>query len=166
MHVRLPPEPRDLTLGIVAMRLLRFRQSRLSIYFAAQTLHRLLVSERGERARMVAILCEKFFCFGDESLVKHFCRPLVDARVESLALRIESETKNAKAEQRFASLLPKFGHIPARGLARSPVRGQTHLDRPDHLGSVVGVNALGGGSVEPTQNAMQMARAVLLRSSA
>ena len=102
--------------------------------------------------------------------VKHFRGPLVDSGIKSFALRIESETQNAKAAQRFASLPPKFGHSPMRGLARGPARGlargQAHLDRADHLGNVIGVNAVRCRSVEPVKDAMQVLGAVLLGAAA
>src|ERR1035437_5036639 len=166
MHIRLSPEPRDLALGIVTMRLLCRGERRLPIQFAAQELHRLLVSERCQRAGLVAILREKLFRFGDQSssrpsLVKHVRSPLVDAGIEGLALGIESETQDAKAVQRFASLLPKFGHGRAKGRARR----QTHLDRPDHLGNVMGVNTARCRSVEPAQDAMQVLGPIFLRAA-
>src|ERR1700694_2468973 len=45
MHIRFSAEPGDLALGIVTMRLLRRGERRLPIQFAAQKLHRLLVSQ-------------------------------------------------------------------------------------------------------------------------
>src|ERR1700694_5875931 len=123
MHIRFSPEPCDLTLGIVAMRLLRRRERRLPIQFAAQELQRLFVSQRRERARLCAIFCEKPFRLGNQSLVKHVRGSLVDARIKNFALRIESETQNAKATKRFASFLPKLGYIRARGPARGRARG-------------------------------------------
>src|SRR5208282_3479103 len=106
----------DLALGIVTMRLLRRGDCRLPIHFAAQKLHRLLVSQRRERAGFAAILCEKPFRLGDQSsanlasarqsFVEHLRGPLVDAGIKSFALGIESETQNAETVQRFASLLP------------------------------------------------------------
>src|SRR5208282_5258595 len=98
----------------------------------------------------------------NQSFVKHPRGPLVDAGIKSFALWIESETQDAKAAQRFASLLPKFGHSLARGRARR----QTHLDRPDHLGNVIGMNAVRCRSVEAPQDAMQVLWAVLLRAGA
>ena len=170
MHIRLSPEPRDLALGIVTMRLLRRGERRLPIQFAAQELHRLLVSERRQWAGLVAILLEKPFCFGDQSstrysFIKHVCGPLVDAGIESLALGIESETQDAKAAQRFASLLPKFGHSSTRSPAKGRARGQTNLDRPDHLGDVIGVNAVRCRSIEPAQDAMQVLGPIFLRAA-
>src|ERR1039458_5183922 len=67
MHIRFSPEPGDLALGIVAMRLLRRSERRFPIYFAAQKLHRLFVSQRRERARLSAIFFEKLFGLGDNS---------------------------------------------------------------------------------------------------
>jgi len=55
MDIRLLAEPCDLALGIVTMRLLRRRERRLTIDFAAQKLERLLVAQRVERAGLVAI---------------------------------------------------------------------------------------------------------------
>src|SRR5712692_9125307 len=158
MHIRFSPEPCDLALGIVTMRLLRRNERRLPIHFAAQKLHRLLVSERRQRAGLFAVFCEKPFRLGDQSLVKHLRGPLVDTCIKSFTIRIESETQNAKAVQRFASLLPKFRH----GLAFC----ETHLNRADHLGNVVGVNAVRRRSVEPPQDAMQVLGPVLLRAAA
>src|SRR5208282_2340098 len=163
MHIGLAPEPRDLALGVVAMCLLRRRQRRLPIYLAAQKLHRLLVPERRERTGLFAIFCKQPLRFADESFVKHLHSPLIDARIKNLTFRIESETQDAKTTERFASLLPKFGHSLARSRARSLARGQAHFDRPDHLGNVVGVNALGGQSVEPAQDAMQVVGTALRR---
>src|SRR5271169_682834 len=111
MHIWFPPEPCDLALGIIAMRLLRRHERSLPIQSAAQELHRLLISQRRERARLLAIFREKLFRLGDESFIKHLRGPLVDTRVKNIALRIESKTQNAKAAQRFAPLLPEFGHI-------------------------------------------------------
>src|SRR6266446_7019021 len=165
MHIRFSPEPCDLALGIVAMRLLRRCQRRLAIQFAAQELHRLLVSQRRERARFRAIFCEQLFSLGDQSLVKHVRGPLIDAGIKNFSLRIESGTQNAKAVQRFAPFLPKFGHSPARGLARSLARGQTHFDRPDYLRNVVGVNAVRCRRIEPPQDAMKVLGPVLFRAS-
>src|ERR1019366_3386634 len=119
MHIRFSPEPCDLALGIVTMRLLCRGERRLPIHFAAQKLHRLLVSQRRERSGLFAIFFEKPFRLGDQSsadqsFVKHLRGPLVDAGIKSFSLGIEAETQNAKAVQRFASLLPKFCHSPAR----------------------------------------------------
>src|SRR5712692_3198653 len=163
MHIRFSPEPCDLALGIVTMRLLRRGERRLPIHFAAQQLHRLLVSERRERAGLFSVSCKKPFRLGDQSparqsLVEHLHSPLVDACIKGFAIRIESETQNAKAVQRFASLLPKLRH----GLAFC----QTHLDRADHFGNVIGVNTAGRRSVEPPQDAMQVLGPVLLRAAA
>src|SRR6266849_9105037 len=166
MHIRFSPEPCDLALGIVTMCLLRRNERRLPIHFAAQELYRLLVSERRQRAGLFAVFCEKPFRLGDQFLVKHLRGPLVDTCIKSFTIRIESETQNAKAAQRFASLLPKLGHSPARGPARGRARGQTHLNRADHLGNVIGVNAVGRRSIEPSQDAMQVLGPVFLRATA
>src|SRR3979490_3118235 len=104
MHIRFSPEPCDLALGIVAMRLLRRDERRLAIQFAAQKLQRLFVSQRRERARLRAIFCEQSFRLGNQSLVKHVRGSLVDARIKNFAIRTETETPNAKATKRFASL--------------------------------------------------------------
>src|SRR3979411_63616 len=55
MHIRFSPEPCDLALGIIAMRLLRRDERRLPVEFAAQKLHCLLVSQRRERACLCPI---------------------------------------------------------------------------------------------------------------
>src|SRR5208282_227580 len=149
MYIGFSPEPCELALGIVTMRLLRRAERRFPIQFAAQKLHRLRVSQRRERARLIAIFCEKPFRLGDQSLVKHFLRSLIDAGIKSFALWIESQTQDAKTAERFASLLPKFGHSSAKGPAKGRPRGQAHLDCADHLGNVMGVYAARGRSVEP-----------------
>src|SRR5580658_3094878 len=110
LHIRFSPKPCALALGIVTMCLLRRRQRRFSIRFATQELQRLLVSQRRERARLLAIFHKEPFRLGDQPLIEHLRGPPVDARVKNFALRIESETQNAKAAQRFAPLLPELGH--------------------------------------------------------
>src|ERR1700677_2939260 len=65
VHVRFPAKPCNLALGIIAMRLLRRGKRRLAIQFAAQELQRLFVSERAERARLIAIPCQQLFCLSD-----------------------------------------------------------------------------------------------------
>ena len=45
LHLRLPPEPCHLPLGVVAVRLLRRPDRQLQVNFSAQMLRRLLVAE-------------------------------------------------------------------------------------------------------------------------
>ena len=108
------------------MRLLRGGERRLTIHFAAQKLHRLLVSERRERTSLVAIFVERLSVSSIRPSSNIFAARRLMRAYKSFALRIEPETQNAKALQRIASLPPKFGHIgalrrgPRPGTLRSP----------------------------------------------
>ena len=150
------------------MCLLCCRQRRLPIRFAAQILERLLVSQRPERTRFRPVLCQEPLRLRNQSVVKHLCGAPVDAFIQNFAPRIDSQPQNAKAAQPLAPLLPKFGYSLGRSsggdLRRSLARAQAHLDRPNHLGNVIGVNAFRCRRVQSPQDAVQMLRPALLHT--
>src|SRR5262249_50870233 len=69
-------------------------------------------------------------------------------RIQRLPVGIQSQTKDAKALERIAALLPHLGHLP-------PGR-KAHFDRADQLGRVVRVNFFRCLRVETLQNSMQI----------
>src|SRR5262249_23935976 len=102
------------------------------------------------------VLADQSLSLFDQALLEHLLSPLVDTAVQDRALRIESESQNSEADQRVSSLFPKFRHFLSRC--------EAHLDRPDQLGSVVGMNLLGRSVIEAPQNTVQIMRAALCNS--
>src|SRR6202030_3890656 len=101
---------------------------------------------------------EEQFCFLDQSFGKHLRGAVVDAGIECFPLGIEATAQDAESLQRFAAMQPKFSHWAPRG--------EAYLDRSNHFGNVVGVNAARCRRIKPLQDAMQVLRSVLRNAAA
>ena len=94
-------EPRQLSLGVVAVALLGRGGSFGKCHLAAQNGAGLLVSERVEGAGRVSIFRDEAAGFFQQAAVfrfqvKHRFRPGVDAGIQSLAVRVESDAQEAE----------------------------------------------------------------------
>src|SRR5579864_2986634 len=121
-------------------------------------LNGLLVAEGGEWPSGCAVLLEQVLSLLDQSVLEHAAGTLVDAIVESSAIRIETELQNAEAAQGIAALLPEFGHfLPRR---------EANLDRADQLGDIIGMNLFSSSAVEVLKNSVEIVRTVACRAFA
>src|SRR5438067_950982 len=156
-HLRFPPEPGHLAFGIVAMGLLSCLQCGFPIDFPSQKLDCLFIAQRSQRARRIAVFLHEACGFLDQTRREHLLGTLINARIESIAIRIETESKNADALQRLPPMLPHFGHLLPRC--------QAHFNCTNQLGHIVFVNSLGGRRIKPLEYAMQMARTLFSGTS-
>src|SRR3954462_11520185 len=99
-HLRLAPEPSHLSLGVVAMRLLRRLHRQLAVDFTTNKLQRLFVSQRCKGESGVAIFGVQTLRFFDESRLKHPNSASIDAAVKRVAVGIEADAQHAEAGER------------------------------------------------------------------
>src|ERR1700678_904316 len=112
VHLRLAPEPGHLALGVIAMSLLRRHNGLLPAILPAKKLRGLLVAERSQGTSIRAIFLNQGLRLFHQPPIEHAPSALVDAFVQRLAIRIESEPQNAEAAQWVATLLlPEFRHL-------------------------------------------------------
>src|SRR5947199_454242 len=149
-HLRLAAEPGHLAFGVVAMGLLSCLQCGFPIDFPSQKLDCLFIAQRTQRARRIAVFLHEACSFLDQTRREHFLCTLINACIEGIASRIETEPKNVEALERLPPSPPQLSHfLPG---------GQTNLDGANELGRVIRVNASGGRRIKPLEYAMQMAR--------
>src|SRR6266550_4686824 len=134
-HLRLAAEPGHLAFGVVAMGLLSCLQCGFPIDFPSQKLDCLFIAQRSQRARRIAVFLQEACGFLDQTRREHLLGALINTRIERIAIRIETESKNADALQRLPPMLPHFGHLLPGG--------QTNFDGANELGRVIRVNASG-----------------------
>src|SRR5437879_12273736 len=145
-HVRFPPEPGHLAFGIVAMGLLSCLQCGFPIDFPSQKLDCLFIAQRSQRARRIAVFLQEACGFLDQTRREHLLSALINTRRERIAIRIETESKNADALQRLPPSPPQLSHfLPG---------GPTNFDGANELGRVIRVNASGGRRIKPLEYAM------------
>ena len=151
-HLRFPPEPGHLAFGVVAMGLLSCLQCGFPIDFPSQKLDCLFIAQRSQRARRIAVFLHEACGFLDQTRREHLLGTLINARIESIAIRIETEPKNVEALERLPPPPPQLSHfLPG---------GQTNFDGANELGRVIRVNASGCRGIKSLQHAMQVRRSL------
>src|SRR2546430_17730886 len=106
-HLRLAAEPGHLPFGIVAMGLLSCLQCGFPIDYPSQKLDCLFIAQRSQRARRIAVFLHEACGFLDQTRREHLLGTLINARIESIAIRIETEPKNVEALERLPPMLPR-----------------------------------------------------------
>ncbi len=137
MHVGLATKPRKLTLGVVAMALLRLGDGRFFTEAFEENRHCLAIAE-GVEGLNGTVAGEKGAGFGDQARVEHFGTAAIEAVIERSSRRVQANAQQAKSGERVAG--QDLGH----GLSS----GDTNFDRADELRRVVGMDAFGRCGIE------------------
>ena len=150
MHFRLASEPGQLPLCVVAMPLLRRFYRGLDRHCPRKHSESLTIAKRIQRLhRPIAI--QQPARLLHEPCRKHLVAAPVEPLIQRLSWRIEPDPQQAIAGQRIA---------PQHRRHRLPP-GNAHLDRANHLGNIVGMDARGRRRIKSRQQSMQPPLAML-----
>ena len=107
-----------------------------------------------------AIAVEEGAGFLDQSGRKHLGGSAVEPVIESRARRVEADAQEAEAGEWVAGFFLVSQHLRERFTSR-----EANFNGANQFRRVVGVNALGGGRIEPVEQPMQPAFAVPLAAA-
>jgi hypothetical protein len=158
IYVRLTSKPCNLPLGVIAVGLLDSVDCGFRINFSIEQLHHLLVTDRAERPRGVAVFLEKVSRFLDQPGIEHSQYSFVDTPIKFSPVGVETDSQYLKTSQWLPAGLPLLAHWL--------FLGDANFDGANHLGHIIGVNSRSGLSIDSLKNAVQMTGALFVSALA